>query len=356
MLARVSDLLPAWCTFATRITPPQRLHAEDESRYFHPEASGQCPVVIDEAYHHFAGKSGMYVSFLDQPVHDDKSDCYPTFSKDIWFGGFAPGLRRGLARRLSRKCAPSSPATVLTRLPPKWRGSRSTNPGRSQHRGQTQQRRSPGVFQCSHAAHADAGRFPHEFCLDQRAASRARSHRTFSPAQDPDRAYIFRHWTITSGCRSALPMRCRRFGRHGTCCPGRRSSASLSLNRIPGPSLILPARQARRSVRPSHATCRTVFLPQQLRSTPAHCATRSNSRAGNWFPDRTEPKKCLTSISKRSRKPPKPGNFVDIWEPCRGTRVSFLAVRYLPQPSAICSRFIWRGFWARKHWVSTPWA
>jgi len=52
-----------------------------------------CYVVIDEAYHHYAGQSSMYQSFLDQPVQDERVIVSRTFSKIY---GLA-GLRLGYA-------------------------------------------------------------------------------------------------------------------------------------------------------------------------------------------------------------------------------------------------------------------
>ena len=50
-------------------------------------------VVIDEAYHHYAGSSGMYASFIDRPLDDEKVIVVRTFSKVY---GLA-GLRLGYA-------------------------------------------------------------------------------------------------------------------------------------------------------------------------------------------------------------------------------------------------------------------
>ena len=50
-------------------------------------------VVIDEAYHHYAGQSGMYASFIDRPFHDERIIVVRTFSKVY---GLA-GLRLGYA-------------------------------------------------------------------------------------------------------------------------------------------------------------------------------------------------------------------------------------------------------------------
>jgi histidinol-phosphate aminotransferase len=50
-------------------------------------------VLIDEAYHHYAGTSGMYASFIDRPLDDEKVIVARTFSKVY---GLA-GLRLGYA-------------------------------------------------------------------------------------------------------------------------------------------------------------------------------------------------------------------------------------------------------------------
>jgi histidinol-phosphate aminotransferase len=50
-------------------------------------------IIIDEAYHHYAVESGMYASFIDRPLHDDRVIVVRTFSKVY---GLA-GLRLGYA-------------------------------------------------------------------------------------------------------------------------------------------------------------------------------------------------------------------------------------------------------------------
>lgn len=49
------------------------------------------PVVIDEAYHHFVGASGMYSSFIDYPIADDKIIVTRTFSKVYGLAGLRVG-------------------------------------------------------------------------------------------------------------------------------------------------------------------------------------------------------------------------------------------------------------------------
>jgi histidinol-phosphate aminotransferase len=48
-------------------------------------------VVIDEAYHHFAGRSSLYASFLDQPVTDNRVVVLRTFSKAFGLAGLRIG-------------------------------------------------------------------------------------------------------------------------------------------------------------------------------------------------------------------------------------------------------------------------
>ena len=48
-------------------------------------------VVIDEAYHHFAGRSLLYSSFLDQPVADSRVVVLRTFSKVFGLAGLRIG-------------------------------------------------------------------------------------------------------------------------------------------------------------------------------------------------------------------------------------------------------------------------
>lgn len=48
-------------------------------------------VLIDEAYHHFAGDSTSYASFLDHPIHDDRVVVTRTFSKIYGLAGLRIG-------------------------------------------------------------------------------------------------------------------------------------------------------------------------------------------------------------------------------------------------------------------------
>lgn len=69
-----------------------------------------CYVVIDEAYHHYAGQSSMYQSFLDHPVQNDRVIVSRTFSKIY---GLA-GLRLGYA--ITSATAAKRISAYLTRI------------------------------------------------------------------------------------------------------------------------------------------------------------------------------------------------------------------------------------------------
>jgi histidinol-phosphate aminotransferase len=54
-------------------------------------------VLIDEAYHHYAGKSGMYASFIDHPIDDERVIVTRTFSKVYGLAGLRLGYAIGSA-------------------------------------------------------------------------------------------------------------------------------------------------------------------------------------------------------------------------------------------------------------------
>jgi len=76
------------------------------------EFIAKCPastmVLVDEAYHHFAGQTGAYASFLDKPMADERVVVARTFSKVY---GMA-GLRLGYAVAAAKTAA--SLRTFLT--------------------------------------------------------------------------------------------------------------------------------------------------------------------------------------------------------------------------------------------------
>jgi histidinol-phosphate aminotransferase len=59
-------------------------------------------VIVDEAYHHYAGSSAMYASFIDHPMHDDKVIVARTFSKVYGLAGLRLGYAVGSPKILER--------------------------------------------------------------------------------------------------------------------------------------------------------------------------------------------------------------------------------------------------------------
>ena len=59
-------------------------------------------VVIDEAYHHYAGRSGMYASFIDRPLEDERVIVVRTFSKVYGLAGLRLGYAVGSPKIIQR--------------------------------------------------------------------------------------------------------------------------------------------------------------------------------------------------------------------------------------------------------------
>jgi len=59
-------------------------------------------VLIDEAYHHYAGMSGTYTSFIDQPLDDERVVVARTFSKIYGLAGLRLGYAVGSPRTIQQ--------------------------------------------------------------------------------------------------------------------------------------------------------------------------------------------------------------------------------------------------------------
>lgn len=59
-------------------------------------------VLIDEAYHHYAGTSGMYASFIDRPLDDERVIVVRTFSKVYGLAGLRFGYAVGAPKTIQR--------------------------------------------------------------------------------------------------------------------------------------------------------------------------------------------------------------------------------------------------------------
>jgi histidinol-phosphate aminotransferase len=79
------------------ITPRKEIEA------FLAKVPTNCFVIIDEAYHQFVGPEAPYISFLDQPVRDERLIVCRTFSKVFGLAGLRLGYAitsRDLAARM----------------------------------------------------------------------------------------------------------------------------------------------------------------------------------------------------------------------------------------------------------------
>jgi histidinol-phosphate aminotransferase len=59
-------------------------------------------VLIDEAYHHYAGASGTYASFIDRPLDDERVIVVRTFSKVYGLAGLRLGYGVGSQKTIQR--------------------------------------------------------------------------------------------------------------------------------------------------------------------------------------------------------------------------------------------------------------
>ncbi len=71
--------------------PTASITPRAELEKFISRLPSSCCILIDEAYHHYAGQSSMYVSFLDRPLNDPRIVVSRTFSHAYGL----PGLRIG---------------------------------------------------------------------------------------------------------------------------------------------------------------------------------------------------------------------------------------------------------------------
>jgi histidinol-phosphate aminotransferase len=69
-------------------------------------------VLIDEAYHHYAGQSAMYASFIDRPVSEERVIVSRTFSKVYGLAGLRLGYAVGSPKVLQRMAAHATERSV----------------------------------------------------------------------------------------------------------------------------------------------------------------------------------------------------------------------------------------------------
>jgi len=71
--------------------PTASITPRAELEKFISRLPSSCCILIDEAYHHYAGRSGAYASFLDQPLNDPRIIVSRTFSHIYGLAGLRVG-------------------------------------------------------------------------------------------------------------------------------------------------------------------------------------------------------------------------------------------------------------------------
>ena len=78
--------------------PTASLTPRNDIESFIGKLPGNSYLLIDEAYHHYAGQSAMYASFLDRPVENERVIVSRTFSKIYGLAGLRLGYGIASAR------------------------------------------------------------------------------------------------------------------------------------------------------------------------------------------------------------------------------------------------------------------
>ncbi|HUE53434.1 MAG TPA: aminotransferase class I/II-fold pyridoxal phosphate-dependent enzyme [Terriglobales bacterium] len=90
MLARVSSST-ALVYICNPNNPSASITPRKDLEIFIGNLPSTCHVLIDEAYHHFAGQSPVYASFLDHPIDNERLIVARTFSKVYGLAGLRLG-------------------------------------------------------------------------------------------------------------------------------------------------------------------------------------------------------------------------------------------------------------------------
>jgi len=87
--------------------PTAILNPRGDLETFIHKLPGTTRIIIDEAYHHYAGRSSSYASFIDRPLNDDRVIVTRTFSKVYGLAGLRVGYgvaTKQTAREVSLQC------------------------------------------------------------------------------------------------------------------------------------------------------------------------------------------------------------------------------------------------------------
>ena len=95
MLKRVTTASTSLCYICNPNNPTASLTPRKDLEIFIGKLPASTCIIIDEAYHHYAGSSGMYRSFIDHPIADERVIVTRTFSNVYGLAGLRIGYAIG---------------------------------------------------------------------------------------------------------------------------------------------------------------------------------------------------------------------------------------------------------------------
>ena len=102
MLARTSSASTGLVYICNPNNPTASLTQRKDVEAFLSKLPVSTRVLIDEAYHQYAGSSGMYASFIDNPVADERLIVTRTFSKVYGLAGLRLGYAVGSPKAIEQ--------------------------------------------------------------------------------------------------------------------------------------------------------------------------------------------------------------------------------------------------------------
>ena len=120
-------------------------------------------VIIDEAYHHYAGRSGDYASFLDRPLNDERVIVTRTFSKVYGLAGLRLGYAVASPKVISQMQKFATEANINA-IVTQAAAAALDDVDATEDFHSAQYKRPPGVLQSGDGTCRQTDRFTRELC------------------------------------------------------------------------------------------------------------------------------------------------------------------------------------------------
>ncbi len=146
-------------------------------------------VIIDEAYHHYAGRSGSYASFLDRPLNDERVIVTRTFSKVYGLAGLRLGYAVASPKVISQMQKFATEANVNA-IVTQAAAAALDDVDATEDFHSAQYKRPPGVLQSGDGTCGQTHRFTRELCNAEYVPSGRRGNRALPQEQYLDRASL----------------------------------------------------------------------------------------------------------------------------------------------------------------------